>query len=169
MRGNATTFKLIGLVSLGLIAMGAVGTIGQMGEMSGDTVVFTATINAAQEVPTPAEETPSGGIGSGSLIYDAASGELDFAFAYRGLSDAAAAAHFHNGAPGETGPVVQTICGAPEPAIVGSECPGASGFLQGTWEVPEDMVEPLMKGNLYFNIHTPLNQPGELRGQIVRQ
>lgn len=162
------TLKTIGVLSLGLLLMASVSTIGQMGESSSQPVVFTATINAAQEVPTPAAETPAGGIGSGSLIYNPSEGTLKFAFSYRGLSDAAAAAHFHNGAPGTAGPVIQTICGAPEPAIVG-DCPGASGFLQGTWEVPQEQVEALMQGDLYFNIHTPLNQPGELRGQITRQ
>ena len=162
------SLKTIGVLSLGLLLMASVGTVGQMGESSSQPIVFTATINAAQEIPAPVDETPAGGIGSGSLIYNPSEGTLEFAFAYRGLSDAAAAAHFHNGAPGTTGPVVQTICGAPEPAIVG-ECPGTSGFLQGTWEVPEEMVDALMAGDLYFNIHTPLNGPGELRGQITPQ
>lgn len=163
------TLKTIGVLSLGLLLMASVSTIGQMGgDMSSNAVVFTATITASQEVPAPADETPAGGIGSGTLLYNPSEGTLQFAFAYRGLSDAAAAAHFHNGAPGSAGPVVQTICGGPEPSIVG-ECPGASGFLQGTWEVPQEQVEALMQGDLYVNIHTPLNGPGELRGQITPQ
>ena len=163
------SLKTIGVLGLGLLLMASVSTIGQMGgDMSSSTVVFSTTITATQEVPTPEAETPATAIGSGSLLYNADEGTLHFAFAYRGLSDAAVAAHFHNGAPGSTGPVVQTICGGPEPAIVG-DCPGASGFLQGTWDVPQDMVDALMAGELYFNIHTPLNGPGEIRGQITPQ
>lgn len=163
------SLKTIGVLSLGLLLMASVGSVGQMGgDASGNTVVFSATITATQEIPTPEADTPATAIGSGSLLYNADEGTLQFAFAYRGLSDAAAAAHFHNGASGSTGPVVQTICGGPEPAIVG-DCPGASGFLQGTWEIPEDMVEALMAGDLYFNIHTPLNGAGEIRGQITPQ
>lgn len=163
------SLRTIGVLSLGVLLMASVSTIGQMGsETPSSTVVFSTTITATQEVPTPAAETPATAVGSGTLLYNPDEGTLQFAFSYRGLSDAAVAAHFHNGAPGTAGPVVQTICGGPEPAIVG-ECPGASGFLQGMWDVPEDMVQPLMTGKLYFNIHTPLNEPGEIRGQITPQ
>lgn len=138
--------------------------------MSGEeSLVFSAVLTASQAIPAPSAETPPKAIGNGTLLLNPSERTLRFAFAYRGLSGPVGAAHFHNGPPGEGGPVVQTVCGAPEPALLGA-CPsGTSGFLQGSWEVPQDLMRALQRGQLYFQLHTQLNGPGELRGQILPQ
>jgi hypothetical protein len=128
-------------------------------------VVLTATLTTTQEVPTPTVTTTV--IGAGVFVFDPATNTLSFTVAYRGLSGAATAAHFHNGAAGAAGPVVQTICGAPPPALLGA-CPaGNSGLLTGTWTVPAPLVPALLAGGLYVNIHTGTNAAGEIRGQIT--
>lgn len=127
-------------------------------------VVLTATITTTQEVPTPTVTTPA--IGAGVFVFDPTTNTLNFTIAYKGLSGAATAIHFHNGAPGAAAPVVQTICGAPAPALLGA-CPtNNGGFLTGTWTVPAALVPVLLAGGLYVNIHTGMNAAGEIRGQI---
>lgn len=135
-------------------------------QQAGSTLL-TATLTTAQEIPSPAAATPAPAAGAAVLLFDPATSTLNFTVAYKGLSGAATAAHFHNGATGAAGPVVQTICGAPGPALL-SACPaGNVGFLTGTWTVPTSLVPALLAGGLYVNIHTGLNPAGEVRGQVT--
>ncbi|MCS7197472.1 MAG: CHRD domain-containing protein [Candidatus Bipolaricaulota bacterium] len=170
--------RTLSIAGIGLFAViAAVYVLGQYGPpdppsqpppprpaASADSVVFTATMTTTQEVPAPTVNTRV--IGAGVFFFDPATNTLSFTIAYRGLSGGATAIHFHNGAPGVAGPVVQTICGAPAPALLGA-CPaGISGVLTGTWTVPAPLVPTLLAGGLYVNIHTAANPPGEIRGQI---
>lgn len=132
--------------------------------------------------------------GQGTFSFNPAIKELIFKIEYKGLSGSPIMAHFHNGAPGVSGPILQTICGDPPPtsaigfsadALLGPECPGGeSGMLEGTYtlqdyQCPESdssqctsltldqQVQLLACGNLYVNFHTCLNQPGEISGQLI--
>lgn len=131
--------------------------------------------------------------GEGHFLFNPSSKEMSFKIEYSGLSGPAIMVHFHNGAPGVSGPILQTICGMPPPtspigfsdgAIIGKEClDRSSGVLQGKYllkdyECPADdssckslsvdqQVQLLACGNLYVNFHTCLNQPGEISGQII--
>ncbi len=132
----------------------------------------------------------AGGVGTFSLT---GPNQLKFKIEYKGLSGSPIMAHFHNGAPGVSGPILQTICGDPPPtsaigyspdSLLGPECPsGTSGVLEGIYPLqdykcPEgdssctsltvdQQVQLLACGNLYVNFHTCLNQPGEISGQII--
>ncbi|MCI2430458.1 CHRD domain-containing protein [Candidatus Acetothermia bacterium] len=131
--------------------------------------LLAAVLTVGQEVPTPKAETPSGAIGSAAMVLSADRTELRFFLGYNGLSGPVTAMHFHRGKPGEAGPVVRTIC----PAL-GIACPaGTSATLTGVWKrddaqqaLTTELVEALLKGELYVNIHTGLNPPGEIRGQV---
>ena len=128
--------------------------------------------------------------GQGVFWFNPATNVLKYAFTYGGMSGAAVMAHFHIGKAGSGGPIVQTICGMPPPntkalgysapAISSKICPTAnSGFLTGSYKLQGNMhddgmtlaqeKQALMNGKLYINIHTCLNQAGELRGQIIPQ
>ncbi len=157
--------RWIGTIALAAVLMAGVVNLGQMtgGEQP---IVLTATLTATQEVPAPAGNTPATAGGSATLLFDPSDNTLQFALAYGGLSGGLTLAHFHGAQPGSAGGVVQTVCGAPAPAIAG-DCGGDSGFLQGTWDVPADQVEALLSGQLYLNLHTELNQAGEIRGQVI--
>lgn len=131
--------------------------------------------------------------GEGHFLFDPSSKELSFKIEYSGLSGPPIMAHFHNGAPGVSGPILQTICGMPPPtspigysdgAIISKEClDRTSGAIQGTYVLKDyecpaddtscksltvaDQVQIIACGNLYVNFHTCLNQPGEISGQII--
>ncbi len=130
--------------------------------------------------------------GVGDFIFDTSTKVLTFKIEYTGLSGPPIMAHFHNGAPGTSGPILQTICGMPPPtspigysdsAITGTECPATtSGVLQGKYQLKDyecpaddtsckslsvdEQMQIIACGNLYVNFHTCLNQPGEIAGQI---
>lgn len=129
--------------------------------------------------------------GRAVLRYIPKTRRVTFSLAYEGLSGTAIMAHIHIGAVGVGGPIVQTICGNPPPgnktlgysalpAVASKRCPrGNSGFLTGSFKLTANqkvsaadtfkkLQHALLSGNLYFNIHTCLNEAGEIRGQIVR-
>ena len=125
--------------------------------------------------------------GSGTFWYDAKHKTLYFAFSYQGLSASPIMMHFHVAAAGKSGPIVQTICGNPPPnkpslgyshaPLVSAYCPrGRTGYITGHYRLRgnkklnmsvSDEVAQLKSGKLYLNIHTCLNEAGELRGQII--
>lgn len=131
--------------------------------------LLTAVLTVNQEVPTPKPETPSGAIGSAAIVLNADRTELSFFLGYSGLSGAPTAMHFHRSRPGEAGPIVRTIC-----PVLGVACPtGTGATLSGIWKrddareaLTSELVDALLKGELYINIHTGLNPPGEIRGQV---
>ncbi len=170
--------KWAGLVGAGVLLVLAVYGLSQYGPQPPQPpqppppttqlshVVLTATVTATQEVPAPTVTTAA--IGAGVFVFDPTTNTLSFSIAYRGLSGGTTAVHFHNGATGVAGPVVQTICGPPAQTPLLGACPaGTSGFLTGTWTVPATLVPTLLAGGLYVNIHTSLNPAGEIRGQIT--
>ena len=136
----------------------------------------------------PPEKYPSAS-GNGAYTYDPATKTLEFKITYSGLSGPPIMAHFHKGAIGTGGPIVQTICGHPPPgskalgfsapAVGPAMCPGtSSGTLTGSYTLggndeldpplsAADEVQLLLGGVLYVNIHTCLNEAGEIRGQVV--
>ena len=143
-----------------------------------------------KELPPP--EPYSKTTGSSTLLFDPDTNELHYALAYSGLSGQALMIHFHLGAYGVGGPIIQTIVGKPEDCVEGLGCSAApptsganppegnSGFIVGTYKLQgnshfnpplslEEEKKKLLTGEIYINIHTCLNEQGELRGQIVPQ
>lgn len=119
---------------------------------------FTANLTGAQEEPPIA----AAGLGTGNFALTPAG--LAFRVTVQGLTGAISAAHFHLGAIGIGGGVVRGVA--------------AGEFLSpttmaGTW-TPADaspltpaLVTELIRGNLYFNVHTAANPGGEIRGQVL--
>jgi hypothetical protein len=71
--------------------------------------------------------------------------------------------HYHEGAPGVSGPVV-TGLGA---GTVAGYTSGGGGFYNGTFDIPYtgDPIR-LLTGGAYLNFHTNVYAPGEIRGQV---
>ena len=128
--------------------------------------------------------------GNGSFLFDKKENTLYYAFSYYGLSGSPIMMHFHLGKAGKGGPILQTICGHPPPGskslghspnkqLSSLVCPtGSAGFITGHYHLQgnsklktslsaEQEMNDLIHGNVYINIHTCLNEAGEIRGQIV--
>jgi len=113
------------------------------------------TLNSETTVP-PANV--AGASGEANFSINTESGAISGQVSVTGLSSTAFAAHIHAGAPGTSGPVIVDLEG------------NADGSV---WSVPEGTVLDaaalalFAEGNLYVNVHTPDNMPGELRGQLT--
>jgi hypothetical protein len=128
--------------------------------------------------------------GFGTFLFDPDTNELEYAISYSGLSGRPIMMHFHLGDTGVSGPVIQTLFGEPyhtkgplgtsaKAPLNGRDAPkGRSGFVSGKYKLignktftppltAEKEVELLFNGSIYINIHTYLNEAGEMRGQIV--
>jgi hypothetical protein len=119
---------------------------------------FKSNLNASQEVPTPTSNTCTG---TGTLTLNA-DNTITCSVTFSGLTGPAIAAHIHLAPPGEA---------PPNNIIIGLTL-GAGGTSPATCPTPPatltaDQLTALRQGNLYFNVHTSANQPGECRGQIV--
>src|ERR1700732_2191535 len=122
------------------------------------TVSVRAELSGAREVPP----TQSKGTGSLKATLDTASNSLTWTGSYSGLSGPVTGGHFH-------GPVsyvgLTSEQNAPLPV-------GTSGSLaspcKGSTTITGAQAKDLMDGRWYFNIHTPANKDGEIRGPIVR-
>lgn len=158
MRTKSWVVVLVASAALALLAWGQV--------FAQQPAVITVNLTTQQEVPAVKAETPTSAAGRGAVVISLDRTEVAYAVTWFGTSGNVMAAHFHRAAAGSPGPVVQTICGGPAPAISGP-CPtGTSGTVAGVWKIPQNLLQELLQGNLYINMHTQLNPAGEIRGQV---
>ena len=142
---------------------------------------FCATQGPAQRYTTAT--------GLGTFHYNPATKTIEFQLTWSDLSGAPIMMHFHRGAAGKAGPIVQTICGMPPPGskalgfspprVSDEVCPNSeTGQLNAIWRIKgNDKLDPpmtvadieraLFAGEIYVNIHTCLNELGEIRGQVI--
>ncbi|MDB4978982.1 MAG: hypothetical protein JWM56_1168 [Candidatus Peribacteria bacterium] len=110
--------------------------------------VFHATLNGLSEVP------PISTAGTGTGTFTLNGNTLAYFMKVANLSSPITAMHFHEGAMGVAGPVVQPI------SFSGSVASGSWTGLTDAQKVA------LVNGNIYVNVHTTNNPNGEIRGQV---
>ena len=120
-----------------------------------DKIAFDALLSGAQEVP--AVTTTAKGVAS--LRLNTTMDSLFYWVYTNGLSGAATAAHLHNGAVGVAGGVAASLANATGNIITGT-ITGAS--------LTSVLINNMLSGNVYVNIHTTVNGGGEIRGQVYR-
>jgi len=132
------------------------------GEIRGQIapVMFQAFLNGANERPNPVTNS----VGTGSATFALVGNQLTFNISYRNLSSNAFAAHIH-GATNENGATGVMIDLGP----YNGGAFGASGNMAGSVTLTPAQLAALVDGLTYVNIHTDLNQGGEIRGQIRPQ
>ena len=113
-------------------------------------------LSAAQEVPAVADIMARG---NGAYTLTGAGLEYNITVDTGNLSGPITAAHFHLGRVGTNGGVVRTIDFVDGQAI---------GIWMSTDDEPltEALTEALLAGDVYVNVHTEANPPGEIRGQV---
>ncbi|MDX1546621.1 MAG: CHRD domain-containing protein [Rhodothermales bacterium] len=112
---------------------------------------FSASLDGGQEVPPVDVEA------SGTATLTLTEQGLAYRITADGLTGPITGAHFHNAPTGANGGVVHAITDAFD---------GTTAV--GLWpDVPPEMVAELLAGNLYLNLHTDANAPGEIRGQVT--
>ena len=118
-----------------------------------ETLSFKADLKGSSEVP-PVSTSANGAL---TATYDTAGKKLSWKGNVSGLSGNPTAAHFHGPAePGKNAGVL-----VPAPGV-------SSGAFEGSATLNDDQAKALTAGQTYFNIHTPANPNGEVRGQVVK-
>ncbi len=120
-------------------------------------IPLSAVLSGAFERPTPVA-----GTGAGSATFKLAGNTLTFDIRYQGLSGTATLAHIHGAASMDesTGVMINLA-----PFHTGAF--GVGGTFAGSVALTPEQKAAVLGGRTYVNIHTDLNKPGEIRGQIL--
>ncbi len=94
--------------------------------------------------------------GEGEVILSLSGNTLSVEGSFSGMSSSATGAHLHNGPPAQPGPVAHTLEIDLSPA----------GEISASLELTDEQVEALRNNELYVQVHSENNPPGELRGWI---
>ena len=120
--------------------------------------VFKATLNGANERPTPVTSTATA-----TALVTVLGTQISWKVDVTTAIDSVIAGHIHRGAAEEAGGVIQNL----SPTATGI---GFTGTLANGSALPPDSVITLMRaGKAYVNIHTKAHGGGEIRGQLVKQ
>jgi hypothetical protein len=145
------------------------------------TLVIGAAAASAQSIITKAtlgggEETPillSGAAGTAEVVVDMTSREFVVTLRIFNIPTSTTAGHIHVGSKGIAGPVVIDF-----PAIAGRLGDFTTSFRVGNSSFRpasaigintiDDVIQAVLTGNAYVNIHTSTNPGGEIRGQLAQ-
>jgi hypothetical protein len=143
-------------------------------------IVFTAQLSAANEVP-PITNAESGGRGTVTVTFnvprDAATGAVtgggtvNFAVQLNGFpaGSVAQAAHIHPGAAGVNGGVLVNTGLSPATAVALANGTATLTFNDVTLSQTAATDIFANPAGFYFNVHSPVNPTGAVRGQLVLQ
>jgi hypothetical protein len=133
---------------------------------------LTAQLSGANEqtVTTPAINT--GAFGDCAIVVDVTRQTLTYTVRVFNLPSGVTASHIHVGAEGTAGPVVVNFA----PPVNASNDFGFTGTVAFSAFVlrpdqgirsSDDMVQAILGGNSYCNVHSTVNGGGEIRGQFT--
>ncbi len=135
---------------------------------------FSAHLSGREEVPP----VPTGAQGQARLRLSEDGQSLHFSVNIANIENVNQS-HIHLEAPGENGPVVAWLrpSGPPPVLIPGRfQGPYAEGTITAAdlvgplaGEELSALIDAMVAGNTYVNVHTLQFPPGEIRGQIRRQ
>jgi hypothetical protein len=134
--------------------LAAVFTVGCLSTASAAMISFSATMNAASEVP------PKTSAGTGDMLgtLDTATKNFTYTVTFQGLTGPATMAHFHGPAKaGANAGVVVPLGNNPTNPIHGSKV------------LTDVQIKQLEAGMWYVNVHTAANPGGEIRGQVMEK
>ena len=139
-------------------------------QASGQGVTLRTTMNGGEETPV----INTGMVGTAEVGVDVANRELTVTLNVFNVPTATTAGHIHVGPAGISGPVVLNF----PPAVVGRSGDFAMTFRLGEGDfvarpaqginTMDDIIQAIVNGNSYVNIHTTQNPGGEIRGQLKR-
>jgi hypothetical protein len=110
-------------------------------------------LNTGQETPAP-----SAGGAHGSFSYEIGGSQLCYTIEATRLSTPAVAAHIHRAERNVAGPIVVPLVVPAETSFETSACATADPALLAAIEADPSAY--------YVNVHTSMNPPGEIRGQL---
>lgn len=127
------------------------------GQLKNDNkLAFDSWLSGDQQVPA----ITTTAMGVSRLLLNTTLDTLWYDLVADGLSGTISSAHFHTGAWGVNGGVAADISSS----INGNRI---MGYVAGT-ALTSTMINDLLEGNIYINVHTAANPGGEIRGQVWR-
>jgi hypothetical protein len=126
-------------------------------------VDLASLLDPSNEVP-PVTNAP-GAMGNAAMVLDTDAGEFGWVIGFEGLTGPAVAAHFHLAPADDTGPIVINLHS--DPGVIFSGIGMDKGIFVGGKTLSSTDINDLLAGLWYVNIHTQINPPGEIRGQVL--
>ena len=152
-------------------AIAGVFTLFFSAQAHAQTLTFTATLSGSNEAP-PVAATGAGGFAT--VTINVAAQTVEWVVDVYNLPSGVTAGHIHAGGAGVAGPVVVNftvpvnasndfrIAGTARATdVVARQAQGVNSF--------EDLIQAIMTGNAYVNVHSQVNPGGEIRGQLVQK
>ena len=134
--------------------------------------VITLTAALAGDGENPGINT--GAFGSATITVDTSARTVSYQVSVFNLPSGVTASHIHVGAEKTAGPVVVNFV-VPQTASNDFGFSGTTAFSafvlrpdQGI-RSSDDMVQAILGGNSYCNVHSAVNPAGEIRGQLILQ
>jgi hypothetical protein len=148
-----------------------------------NTVVFTAALSAANETP-PITNVDKDAKGNASITFHLTrdnagvitAATYDFVYSLNGFPAGTQVilTHIHEGGPGIPGGVrvnsgltPGTAITLPDGSATNITFTGLNLFVTETFAVVQKIIDN--PNGYYFNVHTPANPGGAVRGQLVKQ
>ena len=105
--------------------------------------------------------------GSAQFVYDQASDTLSWAIVYTGMTEDPTGGHIHGPADANSNAgVILNLLSSSTSIMFGS--PPAAAVLEGSVVAPGmTVLDAITDGLGYVNLHTTMNGPGEMRGQLA--
>ena len=135
---------------------------------------LTASLSGAGEATSIANGINTGAFGDCKIVVDMGAQTVSYAVNVFNLPSGVTASHIHVGAEKTAGPVVVNF-------VVPAQASNDFGFAgtvafsafvlrpdQGI-RSPDDMIQAILGGNSYCNVHSAVNPGGEIRGQFTLQ
>jgi len=149
MKRAATLFALTAMLALPGAVMAADET-------------FSADLTTADEVPAP---TGSDGSGSAMAVISDDSSQIEYEYSYQDLTGDPIMAHIHFGQPGVAGPVMIPL-GVGASPVSGTLTEADFMAVENGPQTFAEALDAIRDGGTYVNVHTEMNQAGEIRGQL---
>jgi hypothetical protein len=126
---------------------------------------FSVTLNGAAERPDPVTTTATG---TATLSFTG-SGPITYSVSVSGLMSDPVMAHIHG--PADVNAAAGIIVGlTPIADLRTGTLVSGTISATGVSTISLDSLKVLLRnGRAYINVHTEENQPGEIRGQIIKQ
>jgi hypothetical protein len=144
--------KLVVLVTVSVLAVAGAASA----RSQADRITIRAAMTAAEERPAPRGEVANArGAFTATLTRSDTGAAMNWQLAFSNLTGPSIAAHLHLGERGQPGPVIVPLC-----------APCTSG-ASGTANINATVLAAIQDDRVYANVHTTLNGPGEIRGQVT--
>jgi hypothetical protein len=141
--------------------------LGMVGTAQAQRIRLTADLTGSSETPP----VLTGAFGRAVVTVDMPTQTVSWEIDVFNMPSGTNNAHFHVGGPGVAGPTVINI---PFPATASNDYRLTGSVTSATALRPDqglrswdDVLQSLVGGQMYINIHSAVNGGGEIRGQVL--